>query len=63
MTTLLSNLRLFLSEDDGNSATEYAIMLGLIVITSLAALISLGDRIVAVFQWDYASIEHLDGTP
>jgi len=63
MTTILSNLRYFLTEDDGNSATEYAVMLSLIVVASLAALITLGDRLVAVFRWNYASIEHLDGTP
>ena len=63
MTTLLSNLRLFLSEDDGNSVTEYAVMLSLIVIASLAALITLGDRLVAVFRWEYTSLENVDGTP
>jgi Flp pilus assembly pilin Flp len=40
----------FFSEDNGNSATEYAIMLALIVLVSIGAISALGDKIAVVFQ-------------
>jgi Flp pilus assembly pilin Flp len=37
-------------QQDANSATEYAVMLSLIVLTSLGAIIALGSKIVAIIQ-------------
>lgn len=36
-------VRLFLSEEDGPSATEYAIMIALIVVVSIGTIASLGQ--------------------
>lgn len=44
-------------QDDANTATEYAVMLGLIIITALGAIVLLGERVVSVFEFEYASLE------
>ncbi len=36
--------------DEGNTATEYAVMLSLIIIVSIGAIMSLSDKIVAIFN-------------
>lgn len=43
-------LSAFGSQDDGNTGTEYAIMLSLIVIVALSGIMALSDKIVAVFE-------------
>ncbi len=37
-------------DDDGNSTTEYAIMLALIVLVSIGAISSMSDKITAIFH-------------
>ena len=39
----------FLKSEDGPTATEYAVMLALIIIVALAAIGTLGDRVNSVF--------------
>ena len=40
----------FLREEDGPTAVEYAIMLGLIVVVCVAAIISIGQAAKGVFE-------------
>ena len=42
MNTLLNRAKSFLRSEDGPTATEYAVMLALIIIVSLAVITSLG---------------------
>ena len=42
-------LRRFLREEDGPTATEYAVMLALIIVVSLAAIGALGSKVNAIF--------------
>jgi pilus assembly protein Flp/PilA len=46
MTTVCRLLR----EDDGPSATEYAILLALIVLVAVAAVRSIGTRMQGIYQ-------------
>ncbi len=39
----------FLKSEDGPTATEYAVMLALIIIVALAAIGTLGDKVNQVF--------------
>jgi Flp pilus assembly pilin Flp len=47
---LFRHLRVLLRRQDANSATEYAVMLSLIVLASFGAIVALGQKIVAIFQ-------------
>lgn len=49
MTSILSRARHFLVSEDGPTATEYAVMLALIIIVALAAISSLGEKVNTVF--------------
>jgi Flp pilus assembly pilin Flp len=40
----------FCAQDDGNTVTEYAVMLSLIVLASIAAIAALGEKITQIFQ-------------
>jgi Flp pilus assembly pilin Flp len=54
----ISMLRRFWREDDaGNTATEYAVMLGLIILAAVGAITALGTKMVAVFEYDYSAID------
>jgi pilus assembly protein Flp/PilA len=46
----------FLRSEDGPTAVEYAVMLALIVVAAWTAISSLGSRMVAVFEYDYAQL-------
>ena len=46
----MSMLKTLLAREDGPTATEYAIMLALIIVVSLAAIGLLGDQVVVVFN-------------
>jgi pilus assembly protein Flp/PilA len=50
---LASGVRAFLASEDGPSATEYAIMLALIVLVSVAAIGMIGTKV----QYVYDNIE------
>jgi Flp pilus assembly pilin Flp len=47
---LIKHIGRVFKEQDANSATEYAVMLSLIVIVSLGAIMALGNKIVTIFQ-------------
>ncbi len=49
MKGLLNRMRSFLKEDEGATATEYAVMLALIIVISLAAISALGEKVSDVF--------------
>ncbi len=49
MTTFVTRVKNFLHCEDGPTATEYAVMLALIIIVSLAAITGLGTTVDAIF--------------
>jgi pilus assembly protein Flp/PilA len=49
MTTIVNRVKSFLRSEDGPTATEYAVMLALIIIVSLGAITGLGTTVDAVF--------------
>lgn len=49
MTSILNKAKQFLVSEDGPTATEYAVMLALIIIVALAAITSLGEQVSTVF--------------
>ena len=48
-TTMLSRVKQFLVNEDGPTATEYAVMLALIIIVALAAIALLGQKVNTIF--------------
>jgi pilus assembly protein Flp/PilA len=49
MRVFASKIREFLVSEDGPTATEYAVMLALIIIVALTAIGLLGTKISAIF--------------
>lgn len=49
MKTLICRARNFIVDEDGPTATEYAVMLALIIIVALAAITLLGTKVSAIF--------------
>ena len=49
MKALVKKARHFLRSEDGPTATEYAVMLALIIIVALAAITLLGTRVAGIF--------------
>ena len=49
MNTFVSRAKDFLRSEDGPTATEYAVMLALIIVVSLATITSLGGTVKGVF--------------
>ena len=49
MKGLLENVKRFVKEENGPTATEYAVMLALIIIVSLAAISALGSKVNTIF--------------
>lgn len=49
MTTIVNQVKSFLRSEEGPTATEYAVMLALIIIVSLGAITGLGTTVDAVF--------------
>ena len=49
MKGYMSKVREFLVSEDGPTATEYAVMLALIIIVALAAITTLGGKIQTIF--------------
>ena len=49
MKNLLTNVKRFLREEDGPTATEYAVMLALIIIVALGAIGALGSKVDTIF--------------
>ena len=49
MKALVKKARDFLVSEDGPTATEYAVMLALIIIVALAAITLLGTKVSTIF--------------
>jgi pilus assembly protein Flp/PilA len=49
MKALVKKARSFLKSEDGPTATEYAVMLALIIIVALAAITLLGTKVKTIF--------------
>ena len=49
MQALMHRVKEFLVNEDGPTATEYAVMLALIIIVALAAITLLGQKVNTVF--------------
>ena len=56
MRKLVNRIRLFIAQEDGPTAVEYAVMLALIIIVSLAAVKTLGTNAKTTFTNTAASI-------
>jgi pilus assembly protein Flp/PilA len=50
MNAFLTRAKNFLRSEDGPTATEYAVMLALIIIVSLAVITSLGTTVQGIFS-------------
>jgi len=61
MKGLLTKVKSFLKEEDGPTATEYAVMLALIIIVALAAIGALGSKVDAIFTDVESEIESATG--
>ncbi len=49
MQTFLKSAKQFLKSEDGPTATEYAVMLALIIIVALGAITGLGNTVSGIF--------------
>ena len=49
MNTFLARTKNFLQSEDGPTATEYAVMLALIIIVALGAITGLGGTVDSIF--------------
>jgi pilus assembly protein Flp/PilA len=50
MQTIVKRTKSFLVSEDGPTATEYAVMLALIIIVCLAAITGLGTKVSGIFS-------------
>ncbi len=50
MKALVKKAKTFLWSEDGPTATEYAVMLALIIIVALAAITLLGNKVRTIFE-------------
>ena len=50
MKALVHRVRDFLRSEDGPTATEYAVMLALIIVVAIAAISALGTNVNSTFQ-------------
>ncbi|MCK4342250.1 MAG: Flp family type IVb pilin [Phycisphaerae bacterium] len=49
MKALVSRMKAFLVDEDGPTATEYAVMLALIIVVAIGAITLLGQRVNTMF--------------
>ena len=49
MKALIKRAKSFLKSEDGPTATEYAVMLALIIIVALTAIQLLGEKVESIF--------------
>ena len=49
MKNFMQTVKRFVQEEDGPTATEYAVMLALIIIVALAAIGALGSKVNTIF--------------
>lgn len=57
MKSFITRAKQFLKSEDGPTATEYAVMLALIIIVALAAIGLLGEKVNSVFTGVKDSLE------
>ena len=50
MQRFLTTAKRFLKSEDGPTATEYAVMLALIIVAAIAAITLLGTQVTAMFD-------------
>ena len=50
MRNVINRAKAFMKNEDGPTATEYAVMLALIIIAALTAITALGNRVSAIFS-------------
>jgi len=50
MTTFVNRFKAFLKSEDGPTATEYAVMLALIIVVALGAITALGTKVSTTFS-------------
>jgi pilus assembly protein Flp/PilA len=50
MRNLINRAKMFAACENGATATEYAVMLALIIIAALTAITALGGRVSAIFS-------------
>jgi pilus assembly protein Flp/PilA len=50
MQNVINRAKAFIANEDGPTATEYAVMLALIIIAALTAITALGNRVSAIFS-------------
>ncbi|MCH7839476.1 MAG: Flp family type IVb pilin [Planctomycetes bacterium] len=56
MTQLARNLARFLRSEDGPTATEYAVMLALIIMVCLGAITGIGNTVSGIFTTASSSL-------
>ncbi|MCZ6681606.1 MAG: Flp family type IVb pilin [Planctomycetota bacterium] len=49
MKKLVDRMRAFIRDEDGATATEYAVMLALIIVIALGAISALGEKVSTTF--------------
>jgi pilus assembly protein Flp/PilA len=49
MQAMIRTIRAFLKSDDGPTATEYAVLLGLIILVAVGAINLLGSKVSTTF--------------
>lgn len=57
MNALINRAKSFLVSEDGPTATEYAVMLALIIVVALGAISVLGTKVSTVFDNVKTSLE------
>ncbi len=62
MSTLLQQVSRFLYEEDGTAATEYAVMLSLIIVAAMPSITALGEKVRDIFQEVADSLPVLDAS-
>lgn len=50
MSNAFKRIRTFLASEDGPTATEYAVMLALIIVVALGAITALGTKVSTTFS-------------
>lgn len=50
MSNFVNRIKSFLKSEDGPTATEYAVMLALIIIVALGAITALGSKVSTTFS-------------
>ena len=50
MNALVSSMKAFLRSEDGPTATEYAVLLALIIVVCITAITAVGGKANAAFQ-------------